>query len=1481
MLLDRRENLMRLCYVIFLLATVSPVLDGYAQDTKLTPTSDPGDTYANPVDTLNQLFSTSFDVNKLEGLSLYFLYNNQLLTQKASKNEELQPMDLGSEKPYSFLVNDSILFLDKPEGGSLYRLENGEEISLDGVGSDLPNYALSGDYYFSNGTIYQTSPQSYLRTIKNDEGYYLDVIPGKYDNLVYFLSNEKVIYYDLNERKEISSFDVQYSYPEISISDDKTKFFMADDSGDPLVTGNIFDIISEKSSVFEFSVPENSFVKEIDFRKGYNDELLISHNNQVGFFDIKTSVYKPFYAPVEPYQIEDVEQSGELIFVFLNKSSSYISDQEESSRRANLPQHLVIILNLTDMSTYEIEVSITDEAYSSINFEVGPSLNRSQQSKAVLSMDEKLSSRLQVDRDIEEISFSNEGNYLISLSDDEITVWDWRSLRQITTFPCNDCSNPQLNEENNELAFIQENSNLVRIDFVTGTKQRQLENIIGYSLKSRLIIGEDWETDEIKAIQYSDLKDDQLKFKLKERLSNINITFDGSMLTGVDGNQVYVYNTENGEQTLKITGDKSADYILKTELSRDGNLLLITYAMDGKILKGASYPWSLHDISSKERLIEGKVPVGGATPVLSKDSKYLYFISYSDSVYYLPNNPDQPFAYNGLWQMDISTGEKVELMTIDALEGTGKLAVHQISGQVAYSVGPKIFVYNQEKNRFEKESPAGIPKQYTEIKSVNSNGEFLLRNDRTVHFLDLNNPRNYKKFIVPSDGFLELLNGAMIIYEDTTSYWEDQDHYKVTYIIKDCLDEKPARQIVLHDKIITSISSLNPYNNEMLITAYSGEKYEMIRVDDDNNRETLFSTRDYIGSDKTRISRDGRNLIVKKQIKSKHSVELYDLSDNQLIEEFQDALNVLVLLDGNSLIIEKAKNNYSRQYFLYSLLDKKIVREIGAIPFAGDYNIQLSPNGDYLFAVSSEYLCRYPINVKEEIEKITPHDYGYPLQLHVTNDRVNVITYNTTYALDYDMREQYRIISSTASGINLQLPSGEYFVLSGEKPTYLNFIFEGNAYPFDQYDLFYNRPGKVLKAVGFASKQLTRIYKEAYLKRVINAGFDPDSIQLRANTISLSINNLDEIPIETQSRTIEIVLEVFDSEFDLKRLNIWVNNNPLYGASGLELSDSIGSHLRKKLKLELSEGQNSVQVSCINVNGVESPREVFQVNYKPAIKELPNLHIVAVSVSDYENDTYNLNFAAKDGRDLVKLLSKENQNYNHIYVDSLLDENATREQILSIKSTLLKTNVDDKVILFVSGHGLLDDNYNWWFATHDIDFKNPSQRGISYQQLESLLDSIPARNKLFMMDACHSGQVDKSGTNVSENSDVAVQTFPGSKGGAVVQAGLSFDDSFGLMQDLFVNLSRGSGSHVISAAAGNSYALESDKWQNGVFTYSVLRGLEKGVKDFANADQNLDGQVTVSELNTYVSTSVLKETGGRQKPASRQTNIENDFVIWH
>jgi hypothetical protein len=219
---------------------------------------------------------------------------------------------------------------------------------------------------------------------------------------------------------------------------------------------------------------------------------------------------------------------------------------------------------------------------------------------------------------------------------------------------------------------------------------------------------------------------------------------------------------------------------------------------------------------------------------------------------------------------------------------------------------------------------------------------------------------------------------------------------------------------------------------------------------------------------------------------------------------------------------------------------------------------------------------------------------------------------------------------------------------------------------------------------------------------------------------------------------------------------------------------------------------------------------------------------------------------------------------------------------MAIKKKLLATDVNDKVIVAITGHGLLDKSFDFYYATWDMDFTQPGERGVKYEDLEGLMNNIPAQRKLLLIDACHSGALDKeellAGKTEITWSDSSGQVNGSSPRGVIklVKKDESVNSSFQVMQNLFADLSGSNGAVVISAAGGMEYALESAQWNNGVFSYCVIKGIAEKLADREGG--NYDGKVSVQELQQYVSKKVSELTNGKQQPTSRRENV--DFEWW-
>jgi len=202
---------------------------------------------------------------------------------------------------------------------------------------------------------------------------------------------------------------------------------------------------------------------------------------------------------------------------------------------------------------------------------------------------------------------------------------------------------------------------------------------------------------------------------------------------------------------------------------------------------------------------------------------------------------------------------------------------------------------------------------------------------------------------------------------------------------------------------------------------------------------------------------------------------------------------------------------------------------------------------------------------------------------------------------------------------------------------------------------------------------------------------------------------------------------------------------------------------------------------------------------------------------------------------------------------------------------------EDAVIIFVAGHGLLDNNFDYFYATHDIDFNNPRARGVSYEMLESLLSLTKAYEKLLIMDNCHSGELDKEEVEEGKNEDVNLGDVEFRAVGVSVREkeGFGMENTKELMDEMFADVRKGTGATVISSAGGAEYAMESSEWKNGLFTYCLLEGLTS-----KKADANRDNEINVSEIRSYVYEQVTLLSNGKQKPTARSENLSVDYRIW-
>ncbi|RLD22135.1 MAG: hypothetical protein DRI71_07905 [Bacteroidetes bacterium] len=438
----------------------------------------------------------------------------------------------------------------------------------------------------------------------------------------------------------------------------------------------------------------------------------------------------------------------------------------------------------------------------------------------------------------------------------------------------------------------------------------------------------------------------------------------------------------------------------------------------------------------------------------------------------------------------------------------------------------------------------------------------------------------------------------------------------------------------------------------------------------------------------------------------------------------------------------------------------------------------------------------------------------------------------------------------------------------------IHFVQGLKTYEFEQFDLKYNRPDIVLSQLGYADKSLVEAYHQAYLKRLKKMNFTEDMLKDDFHLPEIKIDNFEEMPTIMDQGSIEIKLDLKDSKYKLDRINVWVNDVAVYGTNGISLRDKSVRSYQTNLKVNLVKGKNKVQVSVLNQAGAESYKETFEIECK-AGKSKPDLYLITIGESKFKDSKFNLTYAAKDAQDIASLFAKS-KNYEKVITKTLTNEQVTKENITALRSFLDQAGINDEVMIFIAGHGVLDENLDYFFASYDMDFNNPSQRGIAYEDLEGLLDGIKPLKKVLLIDACHSGEIDKEEVELlAVNEEVGAEGIQFRAVGNTVKPKLGMQNTSELTKALFIDLRKGTGATVISSAGGGEYAMESGEWKNGLFTYCLINGIQS--KD---ADLNNDGEIWLKELQHYVQTQVTELSGGKQQPTSRIENSVLDYRVW-
>jgi hypothetical protein len=844
-------------------------------------------------------------------------------------------------------------------------------------------------------------------------------------------------------------------------------------------------------------------------------------------------------------------------------------------------------------------------------------------------------------------------------------------------------------------------------------------------------------------------------------------------------------------------------------------------------------------------------------------------------------SPDGKFIYIG-YLTGVVTKWNLSTLKKDALFDFGEwnsiAAIDFIDNNTAYlAVKNELMIYDFEKKQIiiefgNKQQPTAI----TKLLENDKTGTYFTLQDEKLYAWDCKSLMNFKN----SNWSVKLpkyLKDIAFNNDSTGIICTDYFDTPSTYYLQNEI-YRPGHRIELADgKEYHGIKSI-PIKNHCLATICSGGFQDLKTIvffdKDGKMAKNLWSVLRFGGIDQPLAYDSVRNYLFLTLAQKRYpqnilfKIDLNDFTFTTIALNKKADIRYLKLIDDHTLLM--AGNIIQK----FDLVTQSVTAQCGMV---GGQHFDYDAEKKYLYSFSSGSIRVWYVGspiycVKKKYLEEPIENAG----LNKQKDRV-LVTYRDSKfrilsALDLEpILSTYSIDSANYIVLN---KDNYYYSTKSIAPGYLSYRQDSTAYLFDQFDLELNRPDIVandFKNMPVQEKELlTSILKRRLdeqgrkFKTSPGKKITPLIIKDRSKIATLSKQNFFSFSIGCGNVVTPIkAIHLFDNG------NLLKNNATIIGKNEAQIN------------LQLNLGLNRIKIYADLADGSISSIEEIKILYKTDIPVRSTTYFIGIGVSKYKNEPgKSLNYADKDISDIADIIHAHDPS---VVSRMFLNEHALHDSIFKIQKLLENSKIEDKVIILISTHGIVQGK-SLFLATYDMDFLHPEHLGLGYEEIQRLLNDIPARKKLLLIDACYSGEIGKDAAaapiNPTKQEDGIEKLKRSKQQFLQEQSGKLTPTITDLMRELFANSLISNGTIVISASRGTGLAEEANG--NGAFTTCLKAALSGKsdillLKDKADKDEN---GLNINELTDYLIKNVPLITDRRQQPTTRQENIEYDWKIW-
>ena len=556
--------------------------------------------------------------------------------------------------------------------------------------------------------------------------------------------------------------------------------------------------------------------------------------------------------------------------------------------------------------------------------------------------------------------------------------------------------------------------------------------------------------------------------------------------------------------------------------------------------------------------------------------------------------------------------------------------------------------------------------------------------------------------------------------------------------------------------------------------------------------------------------------------------------------------NVRKVLKGHSAIIVGLAYSPDGTMLASSSLDSTIIlwnvatgEEVKTLKGHSDgvFSVAFSPDGSVLASGSfDDNVLLWDVTTGEKIHTLSGHTYDVEVVVFSPDGTTLASGSDDNTTKLWDVKtglEKISMIAIDSTDWMVIAPNG-LFDASQKAMEFLHFVADNEVIELLQLKDRYYEPGLLSKLLGYSKDPIRSVpdFNKIRLTPDVTLKKSPDNRTLDVTltnrgggigTVQLFVNNKEIIadlrksPSDSSKQSLKISVNLYDKALlphyyydTLNTVEIKVWNAEHYIISR-------GDTIQFQPQVAIAKGLGVKQDDM----GSKASSDL-------------RFYGVFVGVSNYSGSNIDLQFAGKDAEDIGKamelganeLFGKEKVHVAILSTEGTVENALPRKkQIKEALEKLKGSRPQDVVVVYLSGHGASFDD-EFYFLTMDAKAisNDPymKEQSLSSKELTDLLNQIPAKKKLVIYDACHSGKG-------AELLALGVKSVPSS----VIRSIEKMKDRSGML--------------ILSGSAADQSSYELGVFGQGVLTRSLLEAITQETLRKEGSDNFIDAVALVTK----------------------------------